>query len=569
MWGKKYRFGQKRLAFSLIISTFVPVDMRKLTIIFCALWLIASCGGNGEQMRQQLEVLEQQNRSGEQMLNDSLAESLVDYFDHHGSPNERMRAKYILGRTYYCMGELPRALETYYEAADCADTTATDCDFAKLSRIHAQSAVIYYDQVQPNSQLKELKTAEYYARKGNDTLMAIECYSLQADVYKIMHLLDSVIYVTERSSKMFSEIGNNIRSYQVLYHEISSLIEQGDITKAKRCIDKYERHSGLVDSIGNIAKGLEIYYYIKGRYYLLVNRLDSAEFMFRKELQFGKDLNNQIAGCKGLQEVFRKRNNIDSIAKYANLGYIFNDSAYSLAEMQNIQKFHASYNYNHNKQIAEENKIKAQHTWNALLIVLIIMAVFAATGLYVFQRYKSKKETELKDYKNNQQALEKAQSELLELREEKINVSALINKRTQEIEELQEVLAQYQARQAVKNAASLEIRLDESDIRKHLVDLLKANPIREATLEDFRELKLLINEEIPSFYAVVNSHGALRPIEYEICILIRCHFNPSAICKLTGRSDSYIANIRKGLLHRIYGIEGSPKEFDERLLTIK
>ncbi len=66
--------------------------MRNLTIIFCALWLIASCGGNGEQMRQQLEVLEQQNRSGEQMLNDSLAEALVDYFDHHGNANERMRA---------------------------------------------------------------------------------------------------------------------------------------------------------------------------------------------------------------------------------------------------------------------------------------------------------------------------------------------------------------------------------------------------------------------------------------------------------------------------------------------
>lgn len=43
---------------------------------------------------------------------------------------------YILGRTYYCLGELPRALETYYEAADCADTTAADCDFAKLSRVY-------------------------------------------------------------------------------------------------------------------------------------------------------------------------------------------------------------------------------------------------------------------------------------------------------------------------------------------------------------------------------------------------------------------------------------------------
>ena len=55
--------------------------MKKLPVLTLFLWslcLLLGCGGNGEQMRQQLEALEQQNRSGEQMLNDSLAESLVD-----------------------------------------------------------------------------------------------------------------------------------------------------------------------------------------------------------------------------------------------------------------------------------------------------------------------------------------------------------------------------------------------------------------------------------------------------------------------------------------------------------
>ena len=95
---------------------------------------LIGCGG-GEEQRRQLAELEEQNHSGQPMLNDTLAETLVAYFDRHGNANERMRAKYILGRTYADMGELPRALETYYEAADCADTTASDCDFAKLSRV--------------------------------------------------------------------------------------------------------------------------------------------------------------------------------------------------------------------------------------------------------------------------------------------------------------------------------------------------------------------------------------------------------------------------------------------------
>ena len=46
---------------------------------------------------------------------------------------------YILGCTSYCLGELPRALETYYEAADCADTTASDCDLRQLGLCYVES----------------------------------------------------------------------------------------------------------------------------------------------------------------------------------------------------------------------------------------------------------------------------------------------------------------------------------------------------------------------------------------------------------------------------------------------
>ena len=88
--------------------------MRKLAHSVICLWivcLLTSCGNDREQRVLQLEQLEQQNRSGQPMLNDSLAEDLVSYFDRHGDANERMRSRYILGRTYYCLDELPRALE--------------------------------------------------------------------------------------------------------------------------------------------------------------------------------------------------------------------------------------------------------------------------------------------------------------------------------------------------------------------------------------------------------------------------------------------------------------------------
>lgn len=52
---------------------------------------------------------------------------------------------------------------------------------------------------------------------------------------------------------------------------ISSLLKLDSIKKAKRYIDNYEKNSGLFDGSGNIQSGREIYYYVKGEYFLAVH----------------------------------------------------------------------------------------------------------------------------------------------------------------------------------------------------------------------------------------------------------------------------------------------------------
>lgn len=523
---------------------------------------------DGQQCRRQLEELEQRNRSGEQLLNDSLAEALVDYFDNHGDANERMRAKYMLGRTYYHLGELPRALETYLEAADCADTTSKDCNYHVLCRIHSQSAEIFHKQVQPRSELKELRIAEYYAKKANDTLTAIECYALQSGAYDFLHMPDSVIVVKEQASHLFKKIGRIDKSAQTLINTVVSIVEKGELDKARHYLDLYETKTAFFDENSNICKGFEVFYYIKGYYYLATNQLDSAEYLFRKELRDGKDLNNQIAGCKGLQELYEKKKNSDSIAKYANLGYLLNDSAYSLSEMQNIQKLQASYNYNHQQFLAEKNARKAERTWNWLIGVVAFFIILALAACVLFQKYKAEKDRKLAEYLINLSKLEEAQSELLELRERNQDADALINKRAEEIKALQKKIDEYQSRQDSYDSATLEDRIDNSEIVKELNALLELNPVQSATQSQIRELKKFVNEQIPCFYESLNALQVLRPIEYEVCVLTRCHFKPASICKLLNRSDGYIANLRKGILLKVYGLKGSPKDLDERIMRI-
>ena len=551
------------------------INMRKsflYILCFVAVCQLIGCGG-GEEQRRQLAELEEQNHAYETMLNDTLAEALVAYFDRHGSANERMRAKYILGRTYADMGELPRALETYFEAADCADTTAADCDFAKLSRIHAQSADVFHKQIQPRSELKELRLAEYYAKKGkkgNDTLMAIECYAWQIRAYKYLGLHDSVIFIAERSSNLFDMYGWKDRSVQVLANDLSSLIKKGEIVKARKQISQYEISSGFFNADGEIAKGREIFYYLKGKYYLAINQIDSAELLFRKLLLKDKRINSQIAANKGLLEVYEKRVISDSIAKFAKVSYALNDSAYLLSEMENVQKLQASYNYEHAKLLAKQKSHESERAYLTIAIIVSLVMVAIVVVFYAFSNYRRKKEEELKQYRQNLYNLEKAQTELQELMAiETQNAASLIEKKNREILNLQESIEKYRKLDE-KHVATLESRLDDADIVKHLHGLVDKNPPQIATQEDFRQLKMLVNEEIPTFYSSLNTpECSLRTIEYEVCLLIRCHFLPSEICKLTGRNESYISNLRKTILLKLYGVKGAPKDLDQRIMAIK
>lgn len=479
--------------------------LRDILIFIAAVWLLFSCSEDKGRMLRQLEMLEEANRADSVMKNDSLAENLVEYFDKHGTSNERMRAKYMLGRTYYDLGELPRALETYLEAANCADTTASDCDFKVLSRIHAQSANIYNDQIQPQSQLTELRKAEYYARRGKDTLMAVECYAEQSYAYQILNNKDSVILVEETAAQMFHEMHKEERYAQSLGGAITSLVEKGDLKKAKDYALIYERSSGFFDKDGNIKKGREMYYYAKGKYYLAANHVDSAEMMFRK-LMGNPSLNRRIAGSKGLQQIFERKGNSDSIAKYANLGYNLNDSAYSLSEMQNIQRMKASYNYAHHKLTAEQQKLKATRSFILFMSLLFLVIVLA---IVITPKYRK----------------------------------------------LQKI--------------ALDFRLKNSAITLRFRKMARSNPPIIPTYSEWAEIRRLVEKEIPSFHERLKSQpNILEDIDYDICILIRVFMSPIEISKLTQCSPSNVSNIRKRLLKRVFEKEGGSDDFDDEIRKI-
>ena len=423
--------------------------------------------------------------------------------------------------------------------------------------------------MQPRTQLENLRRAQWYAQKGKDTLMSIECFARQANAYEFLNEWDSIVYVTDMASDMFKRIDRKDRSVQVLYNELLALIHLDNYDKAGKIFYMYEKSSGFFDETNNIDKRYDIYYYIKGLYYLGVNKVDSAESLFRKELSQATDLNNRIAGCKGLQEVYSRKGIVDSIAKYANLGYILNDSAYSLSEMQNIQKFQASYNYNHHKLLAEQSEKKAQQSLNLLIVIIALVAIISLLALFWFRSYQAKRKAEILQYRKDLEKLERLQTELQDIcSEEKLSPWEIFEKKQGEIVTILNRVTEYK-RKTKQPFANLEERLSKAPIVKRLKEYVNANPYQKASQADFAELRSLLNEELPHFYTTLNTpHYTLSEIEYDVSMLLRVRFSPMDIHRLTGMSPGYVSNMRSRLLLRVYGVDGSPADYDKRILAI-
>ena len=235
------------------------LTIRTLLMLLC---LLAGCTADKTQMLQQLETLEQQNRADSVMTNDSLALTLANWFDRHGTPNEQLRAYYILGRTYADLGETPRAIEAYNKAAECADTTAANCDYAKLCRVYSQMAVVFYNQNLLKDNLHSLDQSILYAIKANDTLAAFNSYAQKMGTYGKLKEPDSVIRIGTDTYRRFCSLGKPDVGARYLAPAIRWLVEKKDYDKAKLYMSIYETQSGYFDCNGNIDHGREVYYNI-------------------------------------------------------------------------------------------------------------------------------------------------------------------------------------------------------------------------------------------------------------------------------------------------------------------
>ena len=522
-----------------------------------------------QRMRYELLRHKAMNKACITFTSDSVMKEVVDYYDHHGSANERMLANYVLGCVYRDMYEAPMALEYYNKATEQADTTAADCDYGTLYRVYSQMGFLFSKQYLPYQLLDAFGKAVKYAYLAKDTLNAIINYQNRENAYSYLGNKDSVIAINLHAATMFKQIGNNYAAAIAFGCNYNYYVEKEDTLNALKTFKAYfstgyEGNSEYEDSKAYVLCQ-------KGTYYMFTAQLDSAYNNLQQSLRLCKSYSIKAATTKALAQYYAKVNQPAMAMKYALQSSEYNDSDLIEARKTQLQQVQAMYDYSRNQEVAKraEQKAKRSMQMNYMIVLACIMLFLLLSYIYRKQLALKKKKIAVSKllYEDSLLKLKRLQDEKAKLVSDNDNkLVQIITEKEKTINKLKAEINDIQEKYSLSSMSDVELALMDSSIYKK-IKFIEVHPKKNMSEEDWKELADTVEKAIPNF--IPRLKNKLSDKDYQICLLIRLGFSTSLIARLLDLSVAAISKSRKTMLKKICGKIGKPKDFDEYVLHIQ
>lgn len=516
-------------------------------------------------MRYQLLRVKLHNKQNLSLAHDTIMTAVADYYRRHGSPNEQVEALYLMGRVYHDQGRLPQAIDLYQQADQAADTTRSDCNFWHLFLVHSQLSEIYAEQCLPDRNCEELEKMKRFAAKTNDTLSMLTCDVWRAEALWDCGKYDDAVSLENSACKKIAEAGYEQLANGCHAHQIYCLLEQGKAAEARVYMDLQEKKSGIFDSLGNIERGREHYYYSMGTYQLLVNHLDSAEFYYRKLLAYPDALGNLEAAYKGLLNLYIQKSINDSVGKYARLFCNANDSILKNMSTEKIQFIRSLYDYSRYQELANSKTREAKATRNIATIIVLTLVIALFTLVYLFNIYRSvankKQEKQNEKYAETYRQYtrlvkekEKLEQEQCANEEKRSSVEKEKADLESEIEHLKNIIA---------NRQNDKLRPEKWNIESQILTCQEVVALHQFAAKGtapgtlWSDLYNQLNLYLPRFVHSLNREEyRLTDLEKQVVVLTKLRFIGHEMHNLLGKSSQSITNIRANINKKMFGGRG-------------
>lgn len=490
-----------------------------------------------------------QNKLYLPMPSDTIFNEVVSYYDRHGSANDRMLSRYLLGCIYRDMKEAPMALECFIDAAEQADTTASDCDYNILFRVYGQMASLYEFQHLYDYSIVANNHFSEYALKAGDIYNYIRGKEFVGGNYFVLGDTLKALDIFKNCISLYTEHGLHKAAASAYPIIIKTYISRGQYDSAHIYMDIFENKSGLFVDERIVPERMH-YYYTKGLYQIGIGKIDAAEYYFRKLLGSSFD----YEACKGLLSVYRLKMDIDSISKYSLLSEKAMDDILSRSQAEAVIQAKSLYDYNRMRRLADASKLREQKT---LFAVYLIISVVIVLGIYVVwyiwstkKRNRTEKERMRHIYVLLNNELSESKTELENIRKGCISI---VEMKEQELEELQKRVKELEEQlQGNKWANGDFVRTYEDIVscfkRYTIPNASKSSP----TKSEWNTLSDMVRTFFPKLHSLLSQRKDISEQEFKVCMLIYLGFKTGEITTILDTSMQSVSNTKASVSRKLF-----------------
>lgn len=522
------------------------------------------------QMYYQLLCIKANDKAYIRHTSDSLILLVLHYYIEKRDERHLPEAYYYAGRVYRDLEDAPQALD-YFEKA--IDALPINEGYQLKSKIYSQMGTLFLYQKTYDEALKMFKEAQKCDIALKDSANMVFNLRDIADSYRCIDQNDSSIYYFQKAYNL-AEVQGNQKLMAMVQNQMASLYSNlGKYDLARKLLqpslDTLDIHSK--SGIFSIASKL----------YHRMGYIDSASYYYNELLKCGTIYAKQTAH-KGLAKIAILHDNPQKALLHLNQYIQYTDFIHQITDTENVRRLNSLYNYQLREK--ENNRLKIENKEKQNLIIYIIsIGLFIIASLFAYlQRNKRKKQLlkiqlknlrQLKEeqYKKSSLFIEENKRKIEEL-EQKLQEADQTNHilRTQLKEQIELTLyTNKQAEIELTRRKQSNSTLLESEIYKYIQKQLTTKTNKKLlSNNDWKELEKVINNTYEGFSKNLRNYYDLNEHEYSVCLLIKINIPPIDIANLTNHSKEAITSTRRRLYEKVFGKKGSPKDWDEFILSL-
>ena len=286
-------------------------------------------------------------------------------------------AYYYAGRTYTELGDAPRALDYFQQAATLMEGSPRRA--ATLSRAYAQMTDIFGKRWMSEESVKYYKLSAALSEQIGDSSSLVSTYSNIAGEYRYDNW-DSVAYYNEKATLIAEACHDTVWYYQLLKEKAGTCVTLGKFDEAKGYLNECFEHPNF--------SGFDGCWSIAARLYDSLGRADSLEYCLKKAYDQG-NIYAKKTSAKRLSSLYSYQNRSIDAQYYLTKCLASFDSIEMMNDAQALQIMESSYNYNiyvrENEKLYQKAIDERSQKQRTQLVLLIVFLAGGAVLFYLFR----------------------------------------------------------------------------------------------------------------------------------------------------------------------------------------